>query len=268
MKRLPAAQRHGAGELSPRVRAGASLKRRRRWATATRWRPFPPRSCGGLIEASHYACGLRPAAAFPPRSCGGLIEAAAPWEACAWRARLSPRVRAGASLKHPRGRGGGRLPRPFPPRSCGGLIEASVRLDLVRRKHPFPPRSCGGLIEAPRPPRPPVAVASLSPRIRAGASLKHKTGKLTGGTAAILSPRVRAGASLKQAEDEAHLQQLLPFPPRSCGGLIEAADRQQRDLRRAAFPPRSCGGLIEAVPVEASHAQRQRFPPAFVRGPH
>ena len=42
--------------------------------------------------------------------------------------------------------------------------------------------------------------------------------------------------------------------------LAEAAAR--------AFPPRSCGGLIEASTTRQTDTALQRFPPAFVRGPH
>ena len=60
----------------------------------------------------------------------------------------------------------------------------------------------------------------------------------------VLSPRVRAGASLK-----------LSF-----GGV--------EDSLLGAFPPRSCGGLIEARSTAKPAAAAARFPPAFVRGPH
>ena len=36
----------------------------------------------------------------------------------------------------------------------------------------------------------------------------------------------------------------------------------------APFPPRSCGGLIEAVAPQPHRPQIAPFPPAFVRGPH
>ena len=37
------------------------------------------------------------------------------------------------------------------------------------------------------------------------------------------------------------------FPPHSCGGLIEAPERERLRRRQASFPPHSCGGLIEAL---------------------
>ena len=182
--------------------------------------PFPPRSCGGLIEGRWlFELARRGRRAFPPRSCGGLIEGQAVDVALKRAPALSPRVRAGASLKEPLGGGAETRQRPFPPRSCGGLIEGAKPVSVANRE------------------------TDLSPRVRAGASLKV-IGLSPVCEGLHLSPRVRAGASLKVDCERQGADGGPPFPPRSCGGLIEGRTAHRR--RNA----------------------RMRFPPAFVRGPH
>ena len=64
-------------------------------------------------------------------------------------------------------------------------------------------------------------------------------------------------------------RQAHPFPPRSCGGLIEATSTLATASTWWGLSPRvRAGASLKRAVILDNDSSASTFPPAFVRGPH